>query len=259
MKSRNDVADRPDLYDWLYEGFDEDVEMYVRLAGENLEVLECGVGSGRITIPMAQKGITVYGIDNSEVMLNALKKKIENLPVEIQEKIKPVFADMRNFQLSKKFNFIFIPFSTFNFLLTLEDQLKALENISSHLDDNGTLVIELISFSLFPNWLNNEHTLLKSVHKIDDETGKVTEMWKSFRFDSAKQIVEQDRHYRFYDEDGRLEDEIIVLWKNRFMLLGEMRLLLERIGFKIDNVYGDCEFGAYKHSSEFFVIVASKI
>ena len=259
MKSRNGVADRPDLYDWLYEGFEEDVEMYIHLAGECIEVLECGVGSGRIAIPMAKKGITVYGIDNSEIMLKALNAKIENLPNNVQAKIKPIFADMRNFQLSKKFNFIFIPFSTFNFLLTVDDQIKALENINNHLESDGTLVIELISFSLFPNWLNNEHSLLKSVHKIDSETGKITEMWKSFRFDSASQIVEQDRHYRFYDEEGRLEDEIIVLWKNSFMLLGEVRLLLEKVGFKINNVYGDCELGAYKHNSEFFVVVASKI
>jgi ubiquinone/menaquinone biosynthesis C-methylase UbiE len=258
MKNRNDVSDRPDLYDLLYEGFDEDVEMYIKLADNCTEVLECGIGTGRIAIPMAKKGITVFGIDNSVSMLKTLNAKRKRLPAHVKEKIQPAFADMRNFQLKRKFNYIFTPFSTFNYLLTIDDQLAALNTMNKHLDDKGTLVIELISFSLFPNWLNNDHNPVKSIQKVDSKTGKIVEMWRTFRFDSASQIIEQDRHYRYYDNMGRLEDEVLVLWKNRLVLLGEMHLLMEKAGFKIDNVYGDCEFGAYKHSSEFYLIVASK-
>jgi SAM-dependent methyltransferase len=259
MIQKAGVAERPDLYDWLYSHFDEDVEMYIKLAEQNSVALECGIGTGRIAIPMAEKGITVFGIDNSETMLKALDDKLAHKPKTVREKIKPILTDLRDFSLGKTFNYIFIPFSTFNYLLNLDDQKKALRCINSHLEPGGRLVIELISFSLFPDWLNNNHNLIKSIQKKDEVSGKITEMWRSFRFDSSSQIIEQDRHYRFYNENGDLENEILVLWKNRLFFVGEIQLLLELSGFRVDDVYGDCEFGPYTHKSEFFVVVARKV
>lgn len=250
------MTERPDLYDWLYSEQTEDIPMYRSLAEGHSVVLECGIGSGRIAIPFAENGTVVYGIDNSPEMLQRLDSKLRNLPKVIQERIHAYQADMRDFDLGREFSFIFIPFSTFNYLLTIEDQKASLLAIRNHLIEQGTLVLELLSFSLFPNWLDNDTAMRKVARRIDPDTGKAVEMWRVIRFDSATQIVEQDRHFRFYDANGVLEEEIVVLWRNRFFFMGEMQLLLEATGFEITNIYGDCNFGAYRHTSEFAVIVA---
>lgn len=253
-----DVAARPDLYDLMYEGFDEDIPMYITLAQGHETVLECGIGSGRIAIPMALAGKTVIGIDNSTEMLKALEKKLATNP-DAKKMIRAYKADMRNFDLGQKFSLIYVPFSTFNYLLSVDDQIAALTAFKKHLIPQGKLVLELVSFSLFPMWLNNDNTVKKAFHRVDSETGEVMEMWRVFRFDSSTQIIEQDRHFRFYDSKGILREESIVLWKNRFFLYGEMELLLNNSGFKILHTYGDCKFGPYRHESEFFVIEAVSI
>lgn len=250
------VTERPDLYDWLYSEQVEDIPMYSSLARDHSVVLECGIGSGRIAIPLAENGKTVFGIDNSLAMLQRLEIRLNNLTESVRAKIHAYQMDMRSFDLRQKFSFIFIPFSTFNYLLTIEDQKAALSAVRNHLLKNGTLVLELLSFSLFPNWLDNDTTIKKVARRIDPETQKIIEMWRVVRFDSVTQIVEQDRHFKFYNANGVLENETVVLWRNRFFFIGEMRLLLEAAGFEIKQLYGDCTFGPYRHNSEFAVVVA---
>lgn len=255
-KSYIDVTERPDLYDWLYSDQIEDISMYLSLAEEHSEIVECGIGSGRITIPLAESDKTVYGIDNSSAMLKRLKDKLVHLPKAIQNRIYIYQYDMRNFDLGRKFSLVLVPFSTFNYLLTIEDQKSSLRAIRNHLTAQGTLVLELLSFSLFPNWLDNDSAMRKVAKRIDPDTGKTIEMWRVTRFDSATQIVEQDRHFRFYDANGVFEKEVVVLWRNRFFFIGEMQLLLEATGFEIATIYGDCNFGPYQHNSEFVVVIA---
>lgn len=250
------VSQRPDLYDWHYIDQVEDIPMYCALAEGHSEVLECGIGSGRIAIPMAEAGKIVYGIDSSPEMLGRLEAKLKDFPESVRKKVRFYQADMRDFDLGRKFSHILVPFSTFNYLLTLKDQKKSLLSIRRHLAPQGTLVLELLSFSLFPKWLDNDNLLRKVITRRDPGTGKAVELWRVVRFDSASQIVEQDRHYRFYDESGVLEKEMVVLWRNRFFLMGEMQLLLDATGFEVTNIYGDCDFGPYEHHSEFAVVIA---
>jgi hypothetical protein len=251
-----DVTERPDLYDWFYTEQVEDIPMYLSLAEGHSEVLECGIGSGRIAIPFAQSGKVVYGIDNSAAMLRRLESNLSHFPKTVQENIHAYEADMRGFDLGRRFSFVLVPFSTFNYLLSIEDQKASLRAIRDHLIEQGTLVLELLSFSLFPHWLDNDTAIRKVVKRIDPNTGGAIEMWRAIRFDSATQIVEQDRHFRFYSADGVFDSEVIVLWRNRFFFMGEMQLLLETAGFEIANIYGDCSFGPYRHESEFAVVVA---
>ena len=97
--------------------------------------------------------------------------------------------------------------------------------------------------------------LRKVKQLVDPQTGKTVEMWSTFRFDSSTQIMEQDRHYRIYGKDGLLESEQVVFWQTRFFFLGEFQLLLELSGLKISEVYGDFQFGPYRHDSEAAVVV----
>ena len=250
------VTERPDLYDWFYSDQIEDIPMYRELARNHGEVLECGIGSGRIAIPLAEDGMVVHGIDNSLEMLRQLEHNLSRYPQVVRDRIRVYQADMRSFELNHQFSLVLVPFSTFNYLLTLEDQKASLSAIRKHLIRSGTLVLELLSFSLFPSWLDNDTAVRKVIRRVDPLSQKTIEMWRTIRFDSATQIVEQDRHFRFYDSLGTLEKEVMVLWRNRFFLMGEMQLLLEMAGFQITAVYGDCHMGPYTHRSEFAVVVA---
>jgi SAM-dependent methyltransferase len=253
------VTARPDLYDWLYQDYDADIEMYIKLAQEHDTVLECGIGTGRIAIPMVNRGKIVHGIDYSKPMLTVLSEKVKIIPSKYSRNLYAYEADMRNFSMNRKFSFAFSAFSTFNYLLTLEEQRQCLLSIRDHLEENGLLILELISFSLFPDWLCNNKDSRRVVQHVDKQ-GRNIRMEGTFQFDSASQIVQERRYFEIFSSDDptRLVDSTTVVWTNRLFFLGEIILLLGETGFNINNIYGTYDFRPYKHDSEFIVVVAQK-
>lgn len=251
------VPDRPDLYDWLYRETDKDVEMYRRLTAEHTCILECAVGTGRLAVPLAENGVEVHGIDNSAAMLNEFRAKLKTLPDEVAQRIHLEQADMRSFDLGRQFSFVFIPFGSFVYLLTLDDQKSCLNALRRHLAPGGTLVIDIPTWAEAKDerWLENDPTVMKVQQSVDPEDGRTTEMWSTFRFDATTQLMEQDRHFRIYDREGTLQTERVVVWRSRFFFPGEFYLQAEACGLEITQVYGDFHFGPFRHDSEVAVMV----
>ena len=249
------ITNRPDLYDILYYDFTDDLDMYVNFSKNHKEVLLCGAGTGRTTFPIAKYGIEVFALDISEPMLSLLKKKLIKLPLDVQEKVTIVREDMRSFVLNRTFTCCIVPFSTFNYLLTIYDQERALIAIKKHLIPSGELILELLSANTFPELMNRRGRIKSFERQFED---KKVEMWRTTKFDSATQIVTQEREYISYFLDGK-EERNILLWENRFFFLGEIVLLLEKCGFKVKEIYGDYQFGKYRNDSEFIVIKAISI
>lgn len=105
-------------------------------SGISARALELGIGTGRIALPLAQKGIEVHGIDASEAMVKKLRAKPGggNIPVSIGN-----FAD---FRLEERFSLVYVVFNTFFALLSQEEQVRCFENAAWHLDEGGAFVIE---------------------------------------------------------------------------------------------------------------------
>jgi len=249
------VVDCPILYDWLYQDELDDIQMYIQLSANINTVLECGIGSGRIAIPMASAGKIVYGIDNSTAMLERLQTKLAKYPKNIAKRVHPYYADMTDFELGRKFDFIYVPFSTFNYLLTIDAQRACLQSIRKHLTQNGILVLEILSFQYKTHWLCNDPILRKIKTGPDLDDTEIIELWETSTFDCVSQIVIENRYFRYYSVDGELQKEKLIFWKNRFFLLGEIKLLLDEADFKIISTYGDFHLNPYKHGSEIVIIV----
>lgn len=246
------VVEHPDLYDLLFAEYTSDVEMYQRLSQDDVTLLECGIGTGRIAIPLARAGKSIVGIDNSVQMVSRLHERIAESP-DLSGTIEVINADMRSFSLSRTFDFVLCSFMTFNYLMSIEDQLAFLMAVKNHLASRGVFVLELMTLATLPELVANDGVPRKVFFRNDSAGRRSVEMVRFVRFDSAKQIVEQDRHYRTYGENGLLLREQCVTWRNRFLLFGELQLLLRQCGLVVEDVYGDHAFGGYCHDSEFLV------
>ena len=127
-----------DVYDALYSGLDTDgaVETLAQLAGKG-PVLELAIGTGRIALPLAERGLEVHGIDASEAMIAKLREKPggDRIPVTMGD-----FADVA---VEGVFSLVFVAFNTLFALLTQEDQLRCFENAAARLTDDGVFVIEV--------------------------------------------------------------------------------------------------------------------
>ncbi|MGD2153811.1 MAG: class I SAM-dependent methyltransferase [Gemmatimonadales bacterium] len=126
-----------DVYDEWYSGLDTAgaVELLAELAGPG-PVLELGIGTGRLALPLSERGIEVHGIDASEAMVAKLRGKpgADRIPVTIGD-----FADL---EVEGRFSLIAVAFSTFFSLLSQEEQVRCFRKVAYRLTDDGVFVLE---------------------------------------------------------------------------------------------------------------------
>ncbi len=125
-----------DIYDEWYHAYDEAAVDTLGELARGGRALELGIGTGRIALPLQQKGIPVHGIDASPAMLARLRAKPDgaDLPVTIGN-----FVDVA---VEGQFTLIYVLFNTFYALLTQEEQIRCFENVAGHLSPDGVFVIE---------------------------------------------------------------------------------------------------------------------
>ena len=112
------------------------VEALADLAGGG-RALELGIGTGRVALPLAARGIELHGVDASEAMIAKLRAKPggDAIPVTIGD-----FADV---SVEGEFDLVFVVVNTFFALLTQEAQLVCFRNVAAHLTPGGAFVIEV--------------------------------------------------------------------------------------------------------------------
>jgi SAM-dependent methyltransferase len=105
------------------------------LAGTG-SVLELGIGTGRVALPLVQRGFEVHGIDASEAMVEKLRGKNGggSVPVSI--------GDFAELDIEGEFSLVYVVFNTFFALPAQEDQVRCFSNVAQRLQEGGVFVIE---------------------------------------------------------------------------------------------------------------------
>ena len=103
---------------------------------EGSRVLELAVGTGRVALPLAHRGLEVHGVDSNATMVAALRAKRggETIPITI--------GDLTDVPVEGTFGLIFIVFNTFWYLPSLDEQARCVSAVARHLTPGGALVIE---------------------------------------------------------------------------------------------------------------------
>jgi SAM-dependent methyltransferase len=122
-------ADEPDT--------DGTVEAMAGMAGSG-PVLELGIGTGRIAIPLAERGIQVHGIEASEAMVERLREKPggRDIPVTI--------GDFEHVAVEGTYSLVFCVFTTFFCLTSQDAQIRCFQNVARRLRPDGVFVLETI-------------------------------------------------------------------------------------------------------------------
>ncbi len=125
-----------DIYDaWHPEPLRGQIERLASLADAG-PVLELAIGSGRIALPLVERGVRVHGIDASASMIERLRAKPggADVPVKVGD-----FADV---DVQGTFSLVFVVFNTFFALPTQDDQVRCFRNVARHLRPGGRFLIE---------------------------------------------------------------------------------------------------------------------
>ena len=140
----SDLYKHPEEYDREHLGDDEDIGFYLSLTRRLAprKVLELGCGTGRITLPLAQLGFDVVGLDNQPEMLQKAEERRRQAPSEIRQRLQFIAGDMRTWSTGSDFDLILIPASSITHVLSLEDQLAVWKTCHENLQPGGRLLVE---------------------------------------------------------------------------------------------------------------------
>ena len=214
-------------FDFLNPNQNRDIDFWIDTAKQyGGEILDIASGDGRITLPLIDAGFKLTAIDFS-------KKMIEKLNSLNSSHLNAKVADMRTFELGKKFDLIIVSYFSFQQLLTLNDQILCLNQIKKHLSPDGVLGIDIYPCVC-------EGTDKKKMQKIySKEMGKnIIEMHSSHNIDRLNLIKTWNDKYYIYDKNHRMKDT----FSNKIALKecspNYMELLFKTTGFKIIKSFG---------------------
>ncbi len=127
-----------DIYDELYGGV-FDVEATVSLLAELARegpVLELAIGTGRVALPLAERGVEVHGVDISEAMVAKLRAKPGGADIPV------TMGDFADVPVDQRYRVVFIVFNTLFGLPSQEEQVRCLRNVARALTEDGVFLIE---------------------------------------------------------------------------------------------------------------------
>jgi SAM-dependent methyltransferase len=117
------------------------VSFLARLAGQG-RALELGIGTGRIAVPLRQRGVRVHGIDLSPAMITRLRVKPGAAGIGV------TIGDFVTIRVSGTFRVAYLVFNTIMSLTTQDQQVECFRNAAAHLEPGGCFVIEVMVPSL---------------------------------------------------------------------------------------------------------------
>jgi ubiquinone/menaquinone biosynthesis C-methylase UbiE len=208
-------------------------------------VLDLGVGTGRLALPLARSGYEVVGVDNSAAMLSRARRRLE--AAGLADRVQLVRADFTSFQLDRTFALAWCGYNGFLHLHDQKEQLAALRCWRRHLQPGGVLVIDVENPQL-ERLAALDGSLELAGFWQDEETGHTVHAFYAGQVSLADQV--QDLHL-FYDEI--LADGTVRRTTARFALhilfRRELDLLLRLAGFSAVEWRGDYELTPWEPDS----------
>ena len=244
-----------DVYDLVYSYVKDDIKFFVEESKAcSGEILELGSGTGRVTIPVANAGCKITGIDFSPKMISLAREKASDRFPD-SDNLNFIQQDMRDFDLHKKFSKILIPFRGFQSLLSVQDQELTLRSVKNILDSNGKLI-----FSVFvpdPLMLADGYIPFSHFRDIKDPiSGENISLWHEGEIDSFNQIMHIRLSAKNITPGRKVVKDFSREFQIRYSFRWEIFHLLSSCGFEVEEIYGDFSYSSFNEESTEMVWVA---
>lgn len=252
----------PDLYDIATPSTVRgDLDWYRRMARESGgPVLELGAGTGRITLPIAEDGISIHAIDSDSSMVNALRKKTATLAADARERITITQADMRTLDLGERFALVIAPFRVFLHNVSDDDRMACLTSVREHLRSDGQLAFNVFYPSL--EYMGQNVGAFRGVwrwtatHELPD--GGLLVSSEANHYDSVRQRLDSLRRYDQVTADGAVTRSHMHRTELAYLYPADIREMLQRAGFKLRHIWGGFDEREVTEDSDEIVVLAQR-
>lgn len=221
-----------DIYvgDWL-----DDLPFYLEYAKRATgPILEVGTGSGRLTIPLARAGVEVTALDSSSSMLAKLEARLKSESKHVQDRISIVCTNAQMMELPKQYELIIVPFYTFNYFLTAEEQTAVLRRLLSHLSQTGQVLLDVFVPHKRIKDCPTEPVL--RVDTLDPQSGCKIRGWNAYRMDTQDQLEIRRHIFEVTSPDGTVSKREFTS-QRRYFFKSELERLFSKHGFRIEAVF----------------------
>jgi SAM-dependent methyltransferase len=211
------------------------VDLLAAFAGDG-PVLEFGIGTGRVALPLSGRGVLVHGIELSTAMVGRLREKPG------ADRIEVTIGDFSTARVEGPFSLVYLVYNTIMNLTSQAAQVACFRNAAAHLTPGGSFVIEVMVPELrrLP-----PGERLRSWHAGDDQ-------WGVDEYDVATQEL-TSHHLRFVD--GRAER---VSMPFRYVWPSELDLMAELAGMRLRERWEDWDRSPFTNESRRHVSVWEK-
>jgi len=216
---------------------DETVELLAGLT-QGGRVLELAIGTGRIALPLARRGLDIAGIEGSPRMVDKLRLKSggESIPVSIGD-----YADV---DIEGPFELIYLVFNTLFNLQSQEDQVRCFANVAQHLSKGGLFLVE---------------TFVPDVAQFDGsqslrtkQVGFDSALFEAALHDPVRQVIE---YQRVRVSNAGIQMNPLVM---RYAWPAEIDLMARLAGLRLENRWGDWNRSPFTAESKMHVSVYQK-
>lgn len=222
-----------DFYDPMQSWLSEDVEFFLReLKGGRKKVLELGSGTGRIAVPLAGKGHTVYAVDSAADMQKILKSKLKGT---LSRRIVPVTARIQDVDIPEKADVAIMGLNTVYGLSSEGARISAMRNISRLLRDGGVFYLD----TMLPgrNLLVNRAGVY-DMYSLRDKKGNTCINVSFSRYNVKTQACMLNQLNIVVDRRGRAKFYVTGS-REYYPSLGELGVLLRSSGFEVVKIFSD--------------------
>lgn len=193
------------------------VDRLTKLAG-NGRALEFAIGTGRVAIPLSERGISVAGIELAPAMMAQLRIKAD------EAKIPVVLGDMTTATVPGTFSLVFLVFNGISNVLTQGEQVACFHNAARHLSPSGRFVIELWVPELRKMPMGQQAIVCQS-----DPGYILVDTYDTL----AQHVV--SHHFRF----GAASEAELFRSPHRYVWPAELDLMAQLAGFALESRHAD--------------------
>jgi SAM-dependent methyltransferase len=199
--------------------------------------LELGIGTGRVGLPLSQRGVDVHGIEISTDMFAQLRAKPG------ADRVGVTVGDFATTKVEGTFTLAFLVFNTISNLLTQDEQVECFKNVADHLEDGGCFVVEL--------WIPELQKLVPGEH-IRAFTA-TPERLGFDEYEVAAQRVTSHHYWLNGDQFTSFSSHHRYLWPS------ELDLMARLAGMTLRERWGDWDRQAFTNESAKHISVWEKI